>query len=81
LGFLAGSQADDLQKAVENLHDSSNIMYEGTLSVKDAIGSLRSAVPLTASSTGKKGQLAVDSDYLYVCVATDLWKKIPLQSF
>lgn len=35
-------------------------------------------VPATASSTGKKGMMAIDADYLYVCVATDTWKRTQL---
>jgi len=35
------------------------------------------AVP-TATSTGVAGQLAVDASYLYVCYATNSWKKVAL---
>ena len=38
-------------------------------------------VPETSSSIGTKGQLAVDTDYLYVCVGTNLWKRITLDTF
>lgn len=34
--------------------------------------------PVSASSSGAAGQLAYDTDYFYVCVATDTWKRILL---
>lgn len=36
------------------------------------------ATPSGASATGVKGTLAVDANYLYVCTATNTWKRIPL---
>jgi hypothetical protein len=38
-------------------------------------------VPLSASATGVAGSLAMDSDYLYVCVATDTWKRATLATW
>jgi hypothetical protein len=31
----------------------------------------------TASATGTKGQMAYDATYLYVCVATNTWIRVP----
>ncbi len=36
------------------------------------------AAPATASDTGVAGEVAYDSDYFYVCVATDTWKRTAL---
>lgn len=36
--------------------------------------------PAAASSTGRPGQLAFDSEYLYVCVANNTWKTVPFNS-
>jgi hypothetical protein len=33
------------------------------------------SVPATAASSGTAGQIAKDSDYIYICVATDTWKR------
>jgi hypothetical protein len=35
-----------------------------------------SAVPTSSADTGTIGQVAKDSTYLYVCVATDTWERI-----
>ena len=38
------------------------------------------AAPSTQSSTGRTGQIAFDSTYLYVCVDNNSWKTIPFTS-
>lgn len=38
-------------------------------------------VPATATSTGTAGQVAKDSSYLYVCVATNSWKRVGLSTW
>jgi len=38
-------------------------------------------VPAAASSPGIAGQMAQDADYIYVCVATDTWKRLTLESW
>jgi hypothetical protein len=37
--------------------------------------------PSSSVDTGNKGELCWDSDYLYVCVATNTWKRISLLTF
>lgn len=37
-----------------------------------------STVPTTSTSTGSTGQIAYDTDYLYICTATNTWKRISL---
>jgi hypothetical protein len=40
-----------------------------------------SSVPASATSTGTAGQVSYDDDYLYVCVATNKWKRIPMATW
>ncbi len=40
-----------------------------------------SAKPTSSSSAGHKGWVYEDSDYLYVCVATNTWKRVALSTF
>jgi len=39
------------------------------------------SVPDTLTSAGTKGQLAADETHLYVCVATDTWRRVSLSTF
>lgn len=38
-------------------------------------------VPATSTSAGVEGQSAQDGNYLYICVATNTWKRIALTAF
>lgn len=38
-------------------------------------------VPALSTSTGIVNTIAIDTNYLYICVATDTWKRIALSSW
>lgn len=38
-------------------------------------------VPATPTSTGVAGQLAADTDFLYVCIATNTWLRCRLSTW
>ena len=38
-------------------------------------------VPASSASDGTVGDVAVDSDYFYVCIATNSWKRVALSTF
>ncbi len=38
-------------------------------------------VPATATSTGTTGNIAADTGFIYVCIATDTWVRAPLVSW
>lgn len=37
--------------------------------------------PASASDTGVTGQIAWDDNYIYVCVATDTWKRAAISTW
>ena len=37
--------------------------------------------PSSATDTGSAGQIAVDADYIYVCTATDTWKRVAIATW
>jgi hypothetical protein len=37
--------------------------------------------PASASATGVQGQIGVDASYLYVCIATDTWKRVAIATW
>jgi hypothetical protein len=53
----------------------------GTLFVRPIIEDHWAAVPATATSTGRKGAVAFDANYFYVCVATNTWKRTALSTW
>ena len=59
---------------------SANMLINGNLTVK---GDLIAPVitPSSSSDTGTAGQVAVDESYIYICTATDTWKRVALSSW
>jgi len=47
----------------------------------DSVRIQTSQTPASSSATGATGEIAWDSSYLYVCVATNSWKRIALSTF
>jgi hypothetical protein len=41
----------------------------------------QSVTPASATATGEAGEIMWDADYLYVCVATNTWKRVALTSW
>lgn len=37
--------------------------------------------PASATASGVKGEIAWDSSYIYVCVATDTWKRVGISTW
>jgi len=40
-----------------------------------------SQTPASSSASGTKGEIAYDTNYIYVCVATNTWKRVALSTF
>ena len=67
-----------------NLSASANIVATNITANSSMVlgGSLRAPlVTRTGSSTGVAGQIAWDNNYIYVCTATNVWKRASLSSF
>jgi hypothetical protein len=53
----------------------------GVLSVPGNFqGTMGAGVPASSGSTGVAGTIAFDSNYIYVCTATNTWKRVALAS-
>lgn len=53
-------------------------IFDGTSDVQVMV---RKSVPSTASSSGNTGDFAIDSDYIYICVATNSWKRVAISTW
>lgn len=55
---------------------------DGVISASGGGGSFSwSTAPIASTSTGTAGELAYDSDYLYICVAANTWKRATLSTW
>lgn len=50
----------------------------GVLSWSDAAGG---SAPASSSSTGRAGEIRYDSNYVYICIAADTWKRASLSTW
>ncbi len=58
------------------------IQLYGTIDVKDTlILSKTITPPATAAATGTKGMIVLDADYIYICTATDTWKRTAISTW
>jgi len=39
------------------------------------------AVPATATSAGEAGQIVRDANFLYLCIATDTWRRVAIAAW
>ena len=46
-----------------------------------ALSPVATNAPTSSTAAGTAGQIATDGTYLYVCVATNTWKRTALSSF
>lgn len=72
--FISAGGSDPVIAMTGRVTVSSNLQVSGTTIVA-------SAPPATSSSTGTAGTVTWDSDHLYVCTATNTWKRAPLASW
>jgi hypothetical protein len=77
-----GSPVNKKVTALTMFTGTPNTSISGTLTVdSDYINITTSKTPASAGDTGATGDVAWDSDYLYVCVATNTWKRTPITTW
>ena len=53
-----------------------------TATIGSIVGTISDVTaPATASSPGITGQIATDANYIYVCTATDTWKRVAIATW
>jgi len=70
----------DNVKKVETTTDGIDVTGNATIS-GDSIIIETSKTPSSASDTGTKGQIAYDDNYIYVCTATNTWKRVAISTW
>jgi len=61
-------------------------VFEYGISASSGVSTLNGLVltdtaPASASASGMAGQIAVDTDYIYVCTATNTWKRVAVATW
>lgn len=65
---------DPLRTAFDKCNNNFDELYDG-------YSTIGTSVPGSAGATGAAGQMAYDSDYIYVCIATNTWKRAALSTW
>lgn len=68
------------QRLADDLTALFNVVNK-LVNVLDSQNLYRLPVPATSTSLGSVGDFAYDTNYLYLCVGTDNWRRIPLLTF
>lgn len=64
---------DGLRDAFVKVENNFNELYSGIIQTV--------AVPANATATGVLNQIAIDTSYIYVCVATNVWVRASLTTW
>ncbi len=63
------------------IDETQNVKAEGNLEANEALIIRNDVTPSSASDFGMKGEIRWDSNYIYVCVAIDTWKRVALSTW
>ena len=76
------------------IKNSSNVLQDRLIIDRDGIATFGSNVistqyrlsalntaPATSSSTGTLGEIRIDADHIYICTATNTWKRVAIATF
>lgn len=68
---------------IQEITDSDTLTGSFSVDVSGVTGeiTLEGSAPTSATSSGTAGDIRYDSNYLYVCVATNTWKRSALATW
>jgi hypothetical protein len=46
-----------------------------------SVGKIKTGTPASAAATGVAGQIRWDSSFVYICVATNTWKRVAIATW
>jgi hypothetical protein len=91
---FVGNQAGENETTSDNLYisnsDTSTPLIKGKFDSTGANGGsvriygdlqLTTKTPASASATGTVGTITYDADYIYICTATDTWKRVAISTW
>ena len=63
------------------LDENQNLIAEGNLEAKDTITIRNQNPPTSATDSGFRGEIRYDSNYIYIAVADNTWKRVLLSTW
>lgn len=77
-----GYELDELHNVlITAVTNGDFIRWNGVTSRWENSKSVMTTVPASATAAGTAGQVAADASYLYVCVATNTWRRVALTTW
>lgn len=67
----------DQSQEVGRITQYTNSLFQRLNSLQSIIPFV-TTVPQNSQANGKPGNIAIDSEYFYICTETNNWKRIPL---
>lgn len=64
-----------------DLNSTLDAIFSGDVDVTSGDLLLQSSTPASASATGTAGTITYDSSYIYICTATDTWKRVAIATW
>ncbi len=77
----SGMMIDDLISHEGGVPCATNMVVAGTVTATEYNLSALNTAPATSSSTGTVGQIRIDANHIYVCTATNTWKRVAIATF
>ena len=75
----------DCNFTLSDLTTGSTVTWNGTTKrwdlATDTLSLPTQKTPASAAATGTAGDIAHDSNYIYVCTATDTWKRVAIATW
>lgn len=78
-GTYGIAQSDSTNIALSGIDSHSNTLAQSYGALPKNVQSV--PVPTTATAAGITGQIAYDSGYVYICTATNTWKRSPIATW
>ena len=90
LRIVAGATASDLPLYVRDRTNATTLFsvggtgaaaFAGAVTIAGTVIHTLSATPASASATGTVGTMSWDANYIYICTATNTWKRVAIATW
>jgi len=92
IGYRSGyNESGNNKLYIENSDSASPLIYgefdndivtiNGDLNVTGTLNVASGSAPASAGATGTTGDIAWDTTYMYICIATDTWKRVLIETW